>query len=125
MLWTGFGVGGRKGHSAKLCANVVTVYACEAATSDSDGDKVISGEEQDAFVCDEPGKGFDKSGKMSCSALAWQIRDLPVFRDSGASCHMTHSSTGMVTYRKGNATIRTASGTRYTIEGYGDLSLAF
>ena len=31
---------GGKGHSAKICANVVTVFACEADTSGSDSDGV-------------------------------------------------------------------------------------
>ena len=50
---------GGKGHSAKICANVVTVFACEADASGSDSDRVLSGEEQDAFVCDAPGTFFD------------------------------------------------------------------
>ena len=51
--------------------------------------------------------------------------DLSVNCDNGASCHMSHSSTGMINYRKANATMRTARGKRYPIEGYGDLSLTF
>ena len=54
---------GGKGHSAKLCANVVTVFACEDDANGSDSDGVLSGEEQDAFVCDAPGKIFDDPGK--------------------------------------------------------------
>ena len=49
-----------KCHSAKTCANVVTVFACEADASGSDSDKVLSKEEQDAFVCDAPGTVFDE-----------------------------------------------------------------
>ena len=49
---------GEKGHSVKICANVVTVFACEADPSGSDGDEILSGEEQDAFVCDAPGMFF-------------------------------------------------------------------
>ena len=45
--------------------------------------------------------------------------------DSGASCHMSHSATGMLNYRESNAYMRTASGSRYPIEGYGDLPLTF
>ena len=51
--------------------------------------------------------------------------DLPVICDKGTSCHMSHSSTGMINYREANATMRTASGKRYSIEGYGDLPLTF
>ena len=58
-------------------------------------------------------------------ALAWQVGDLPVVCDNGASCHMCHSSTGITFYREANATMRTASGKRYPIEGYGDLPLTF
>ena len=56
-------VSGGKGHSAKVCASVVTVCACEADASGSDRDGVFSGEEQNAFVCDAPGKVFDEPGK--------------------------------------------------------------
>ena len=41
---------GGKGHSAKMCANVVTVFACEADASGSDSNGVLSGKEQDTFV---------------------------------------------------------------------------
>ena len=44
---------------------------------------------------------------------------------SGASCHMSHSAIGMLNYRESNAYMRTASGSRYPIEGYGDLPLTF
>ena len=100
-------------------------FACEADASGSDSDGVLSGEEQDAFVCDSPGKLFDEPGKWSTNALAWQMGDLPVNCDNGASCHMSHSSTGMINYREANATMRTASGKRYPIEGYGDLPFTF
>ena len=53
------------------------------------------------------------------------MEDLPVICDNGASCHMSHSSTGMINYREVNATMRTASGKRYPIKGYGDLPLTF
>ena len=48
-----------------------------------------------------------------------------VICDNGVSCHMSHSSTGMINYREANATMRTASGKRYPIEGYGNLPLTF
>ena len=59
------------------------------------------------------------------SALAWQVGSLTVLCDSGASCHMSHSATGMLNYRESNAYMRTVSGSRYPIEGYGDLQLTF
>ena len=40
----------------------------DASGSDSDG--VLSGEEQDAFVCDAPGKFFYEPGKWGTNALA-------------------------------------------------------
>ena len=82
---------GGKGHSAKICANVVTVFACEADASGSDSDGVLSGEEQDAFVCDAPGKFFDEPGKWVTNALAWQMGDLPVISTMvhHVTCH-TH-----------------------------------
>ena len=116
---------GGKGHSAKICADVVTVFACEADASGSDSDGVLSGEEQGAFVYDAPSKFFDEPGKWGTNALAWQMGDLPVICDNNASCHISHSSTGMINYREANATMRTASGKRYPIEGYGDLPLTF
>ena len=116
---------GGKGHSAKSCANVVTVFACEANTSGSDSDGILSGEEQDAFVCDAPGKCFDEPGKWGTNALARQMGDLPVTCANGALCNVSHSSTGMINYREANATMRTASGKRYPIEGYDDLPLTF
>ena len=97
----------------------------EADASGSDSDGVLSGEERDAFVCDAPGKFLEEPGKWGTNTLAWQMGDLPVICDNGASCHMSHSSTGMINYREANATMRTASGKRYPIEGYGDLPLTF
>ena len=67
----------------------------------------------------------ESNDEGGCSALAWQVGDPMVLCDSGASCHMSHSSTGMMSYRKSNAHLRTASGARYPIEGYGDLPLTF
>ena len=86
---------GRKGHSAEICANVVAASACKADASGSDGDRIIIGE-QDAFVCDAPGKSFSDSGEGDRSALSWQIGSLPVICDSGASCHMFQSSIGIL-----------------------------
>ena len=119
-------VRGGKGHSAKICANVVTVFACEADASGNDSYGVLSRKEQDAFSCDAPGKCFDEPGKWGTDALAWQMGDLPVICDNGTSCHMSHSSTAMINYhREANATTRTASRKRYPIQGYGDLPLTF
>ena len=38
---------------------------------------------------------------------------------------MSYSSTGMIHYRGTKAFMKTAGGTKYPIEGYGDLPLAF
>ena len=48
-----------------------------------------------------------------------------VICDSGASCHMSYASSEMMNYRESSAYMRTASGARYPIEGYGDLPLTF
>ena len=81
---------GGKGHSAKICANVVILFACEADASGSDSDGVLSGEEQDAFVCDAPGKFFYEPGKKGRNTLAWQMGDLPLFAplEHQATCHI-------------------------------------
>ena len=113
------------GSSTKVCANVVTNFACEADANGSDSDGGLSGEEQDTFVCHAPGKCFDEPGKKGRNSLAWQMGDLPVFCDNGASCHKSDSSTGMINYREAIATMSTASGRRYPIEGYSDLLLTF
>ena len=116
---------GGKGHSAEVCANVVTVLAYENTRSSNDeSDAAISSEEEEAFICDMSGEYNGESiDEGDCSALAWQVGDLTMICDSGASYHMSHSSTGMVSYRESNAYMRTASGSRYPIEGHGDLPL--
>ena len=51
-----------KGHLAEVCANVVTVLACENTKSPNDeSDAAISGEEEEAFVCDMSGEYNDES----------------------------------------------------------------
>ena len=119
------GAYGGKGYSAKIYANVVTAFDCEADASGSDSDGGLSAEDQDAFVCDAPGKCFDEPGKRGRNSLPWQMGDLPVICDNRASCHTSELSTGMIYYRKANATMRTASGKRYPIGEYSDLLLTF
>ena len=119
------GAYGGKGYSAKIYANVVTAFACEADASGSDSVGSLSTEEQYAFICDAPGKCFDEPGKRGRTSLAWQMGHLPVICDNRASCHTSELSTGMINYRKANATMRTASGKRYPIGGYSDLLLTF
>ena len=121
------GVCDGKGHSAEVCLNVVTVLACENTKSSNDeSDVAISSEEQEAFICDMSGEynneSIDDGGFIP---LAWQVGDLTVICDSRASCHMSPSATGMLNYRESNAYMRTASGSRYPIEGNGDLPLIF
>ena len=67
-------------------------------------------------------ESIDEGG---CSALAWQVDDLTVICDRGASYHVSHSATRMSNYRESNAYMRTASVSRYPIEGYGNLPLTF
>lgn len=58
-----------------------------------------------------------------CDTFAWQLGDIMVICDSGALCHMYHSSNGMLNYHDSKATRRMANGARCLIEGYGDLPL--
>ena len=51
--------------------------------------------------------------------------DPPVICENGASCHMSNSYNGMINYGEADATMRTASGNRYPIEGYGNPPLLF
>ena len=79
-------------------------------------------------MCDASGKlsgVSSESDEEDCRELPWQRGDVPVIDDSGASCHISCSSTGMFNYRESNATMRTASGEKRPVEGYGDLSLTF
>ena len=73
----------------KRCSNLVTVFACEGDASASDSDGILSGEEQDVFVCDVPDKFFDVLGKWGTNALAWQMGDLPVIYDNVMVHHVT------------------------------------
>ena len=98
------GVCGGKGHSAEVCAKVVTVLACEnIESSNEESDATISCEEEKVLECDMSGECNDESNdERGCSALAWEVGDLTVICDSGASCSMSHSSTGMINYRESN-----------------------
>ena len=114
------GVCDGKSHSAEVCASVVPTLAC-----DDERDAAISGEEEEAFICGMSGKcNGESNGEGGCTAFAWQVGDLTVICDSGASCYMSHTSSGM-NYRESNAYMRTASGARCPIEGYDNLPLIF
>lgn len=60
-----------------------------------------------------------------CKEFLWQVGYIPAIFDNVAPCHMSCLSTGIFNYRESNGTMRTASGERYPIEGYGDLPLTF
>ena len=52
---------------AKFCADdVVAIFSCEADANDSNGDKILSGEEKDVFICYVSGKYFDEKGRYAC-----------------------------------------------------------
>lgn len=92
---------GGKGHTAEICDNVVSVFACQASD-----DEVFSGKEEEAFVCDSPGKLSDapvpiREGQNTggCSALNWHVGDLVVIYNNGAPRHITYSSAGIINYR--------------------------
>ena len=86
---------GGKGYSAEVCANIVTVLGCEnTKRSNDESDAAISGEEEEAFGCDMSYEYNNESNdEGGYSALAWQVGDLTIICDSGASCHMSYSST--------------------------------
>lgn len=78
-----------------------------------DSDATISGDEAEAFMCDMSGEVHDESIDIGgCSALLWQMGDLMIICDSGASCHKSHSLIGMLNYRESNANMRTLIGER-------------
>ena len=70
------GVCGGKGHVAEICANIVSVLACQAPYKMS-GTPVPSGE------------GLRNKG----CALDYQVGGVSVICDDGVSCHMSYSST--------------------------------
>ena len=51
------------------------------------------------------GGGLNQKG--GC-ALDWQVGDISVICDIGASCHMSHSSTGKINYREAKTSMKTA-----------------
>ena len=61
-----------------------------------------------------------RTGKKGCT-LDWQVRDISAICGNGASCHMSYSYTGVINYHEAKTFMKTASGTRYPIEGCGDL----
>ena len=63
-------------------------------------------------------------GNRGCE-LNWQLGDISVICDDAASCNMFYSSTGMINYRVSEMSRKTASGTKFPLEGYGDLPLTF
>ena len=103
------GVCGGKGHADDICANVVSILACQAPPDD----KTLSGEEKEAVICITSGKmsgallpsGGRLKHKWDC-ALDWQVGDMSVICDFGASCHMSSSSAGMINYREAKTFIR-------------------
>ena len=63
----------------EICGNVVLVFACQVTD-----DEILSGEEEEAFICDTPGKVFcapvpNREGLVRrCDALKWKIGDIAV-----------------------------------------------
>ena len=86
------GVCGGKEHAADICANVVSILACQAPADD----KTLSGEEEEAFICKTSGKmsgalllpsGGRLKHKGGC-ALDWQVGEISVICDNRASYHI-------------------------------------
>ena len=104
------------------------VLACQAPT----GVKTLSGEEGEAFICKTSVKvsgallpsGGGLKQKGGC-ALDWQVGDISVICGNGAPCHMSYSSTRLINYREAKTFMKTARGTKSTIESYADLPLTF
>ena len=48
-------------------------------------------------------------------ALDWQVGDISVICDNGASCNMSYPYSGVINYREAKTFMKTASGTRYPI----------
>ena len=104
--------------------------ACNIVPTHAD-DKMLSGEDEEAVVWEDSGKlsgtpvptGEDWE-KKRCE-LDWQVGDISVICDNGASCNMSYSYTGVINYREAKTFMKTASGTRYPIEGCGDLPQTF
>ena len=82
---------GGKSYSAEVCANVITVLACENTKGSNDeSDAAISGEVEEVFVYDMSGEyNSESNDERRCSALAWRVGDLMAICDSGASCQMS------------------------------------
>ena len=91
-------------------------------------DKMLSGEKEEAVVWEDSGKLSGTPlptggglGKKGC-ALDWQVGDISAICGNGASCHMSYSYTGVISYHEAKTSIKTACGTtRYPIEGCEDL----
>ena len=67
------GVCSGKYHSAEICANVISVLACDnTKSSNGESHAAISGEEEEAFVWDISGEyDIESNNGGGCSALAW------------------------------------------------------
>ena len=86
------GVCGGKGHSAEICANVVTVLACKD-TRGCNGDSypAISGEEEEVLMCNTPDEYSDESndrGVEVCSLGRWRISRLFAIVGHRATCSL-------------------------------------
>ena len=81
----------------KNCGNNVTALACvDRSSRNDDSGTDVSSEDAEAFICDTSGKLSGVSSEYDegdCRELPWQRGHVPVICDSGASCHMSCSST--------------------------------
>ena len=84
-------------------------------------DKMLSGEDEEAVVWEDSGKlsgtPVPTGGGLGrkCCALDWQVGDISVICDNGASCNMSYPYRGVIIYREAKTFMKTASGTRYPI----------
>ena len=120
------GIRGGKGDAAEICANVVLVLAYQAPGDD----KTLSGGKKEAVICEVspklsgPPVARGGLGNTGC-ALDWQVGDISIICDNKGTCHMPYSSTGRINYREAKTFMKTASGSKYPINGYEDLSATF
>lgn len=117
-----------KTQDSELKTDVVSVFTYQA-----NGDEILSGGEEEAFICDTPRKVLgatvpNREGRVRrCDTLKRQMGDTGVICDNGAFCHMTYSSTGMINDQlpRSENVQRTDHDARCPIGGYGDLPLTF
>ena len=88
------------GHLVKICADVVTVLACQVPKGcQDDSNATISGEEKEAFMCDTPSEHKDESNDQGVVLRLlgrWGISALSAIVGHRAIC-LTHQPESLTT----------------------------